>query len=202
MLLKLLSELGAQCLNTIDLLCNLLPNLNDFFIDVSTEEMRPLSRVMSCVFNVFHQLLQGLITGLLDCSHFNHHILDQALDQLLALTFWLESTVNLHLNHLREFLSHLNLLRFETFNIITNWICYFANFSAKVDFLLSPSKLLLFHPTIDGSNLGLQRVLQGHDGFILSLKFTSYNSIHGCVTVTHFLSFVFLFLLSHFILDV
>ena len=55
-LLELLCELGAENLQVFSLLRRLLIDLDDFFVDVATEEVGPLSRLVLSILNLLEDL--------------------------------------------------------------------------------------------------------------------------------------------------
>lgn len=73
--LELFGELRGECLDILDLLGDLAPDLDHLFIDVSTEEVRSLSRIMGCILNVLDQLLHRFVTQVLHTCHLHHHVL-------------------------------------------------------------------------------------------------------------------------------
>jgi hypothetical protein len=85
MLFKLLSELAAEGLYVVELFGYLLPNLQDLFINISRQEMCPLSRVLGSFFDVFDQFLHGLLLCFLKSLNLIHCISNQPLIQIFAL---------------------------------------------------------------------------------------------------------------------
>ena len=85
MFFKLLGQLRRKGFDVLDLLGDLASDFHNLFVDISTEEMSSLSRVMCCVFHILNQLLHSLVTQIFDSSNLDHDILDQVLNKHLSL---------------------------------------------------------------------------------------------------------------------
>ena len=94
------------------------------------------------------------------------------------------------------------MLVFEVFNIKTVIFLSFLYLCSHVDFLLISGNLFLLDPAIDGSNLLVETLLQSQKGLIFPLEFSFHNRIHGRISVTHLVPFMFALLAGDFILNV
>ena len=61
MLFELLRQLGAESLDSVDLLGDSLPDLHYLLVDVPGKEVGSLSRVLSCFFDLFAQFGRQLL---------------------------------------------------------------------------------------------------------------------------------------------
>ena len=130
---------------------------------------------MCSFLNVFDQLSHGLLLLVLKGLNLIHRVLNESLVQVFSLLVRLKPAIYLHLDHLGNLLSDLNLLALEIVDVVTNIILSLGNLSAQVDFLLVSLQLLLLDPAIDGSQLLLKALLDAHDGLIFALELSFNN---------------------------
>ena len=74
MLFELLSQFTAKSLDAIDLFGHPLTNLDNFLINVSRQEVSPLSRVLSCLLDFFTKLLSNRFRIVSHRSQLLHYI--------------------------------------------------------------------------------------------------------------------------------
>lgn len=153
MLLELLSEFGAENFEIFSLLTSLLIDFYNFFINISTQKVSSLSRVLLCFLDFLQDLTNIAILAFFDSRDFIHHILEQVIDQLLGLLVTVHALIDFHSDHFAQLVSNLQLTSLEAVNLILDSIVDFGNFSAQVDFLLSSGHFLLPDPAINTPDL-------------------------------------------------
>lgn len=191
MFFELFSEFSTESLYIFNLFTTLLPNLNNLFIYVPTQEVSPLSWIVLSLLHIFCQLHQGLVTLLLHYWHFLHDILNEWLHHVFGLLVRTESRVHFHLYHLWQLLCHLHLLTLEGVHVVTKRVWHLCYLTSQVYLLLGSVKFFLFNPPIDSSDLLLKAILQTHDSFVLPLEFTPHYGVHCCISITHLISVIF-----------
>ena len=156
MFLELFSELGAEHLKVLGLLRSLSIDLYDLFVDVATEEMGSFSGVLLSLLDFFEDLADLTVLALFDCSHLIHHVSEQVLNKQFCLFVAVHALIDLNSNHFTQLVSDLNLIVFETINLVADRVVDLSDFSAQVHFLLSPSHFFLSNPSINTANLSFQ----------------------------------------------
>ena len=157
---------------------------------------------MCCVFHVLDQLLHGLIAEIFNPCHLDHDILDQVLYKHFGLFVRGKPGIDLHADHLRELLSHLDLLSLESFDVKFGAIGDLRYLCPQHNLLLCPLKFFLLNPAINRSNLSLKGSLQREDSFVLPLELSPNDRVHGLIPIPHLLAFVLSLLVIHLLLDV
>ena len=188
MLLELLCELGAEHLKVLGLLGSLSVDLYDLFVDVATEEMSSFSRVLLSLLNFFEDLANLAILALFDRSHLIHHVSEQVLNEQFCLFVTVHALVDLNSNHFTQLVRDLNLIVFETINLVADRVIDLSDFSTQVHFLLSPSHFFLSDPSINTADLCFQVCINRLDRLIFALELLSDVCIHLIVSLAHLLN--------------
>ena len=202
MLLELLSEFGAENFEVFSLLSSLLVDFDDFFINISTQEVSSLSRVSLSFLDFLQDLTNVAILAFFDSCHFIHHILQQVVDQLLGFLVTIHALIDFHSDHFAQFVSNLQLAALEPIDLILDSVVDFGNFCAQVDFLLSSGHFFLPDPAIDAPDLGFQVGVQGLNGLIFALELIAHICIHLIVSLTHFVHSLSAFFALHAFFEV
>ena len=202
MLLKLFRQFGAKNLQVFCVFARLLVNLHDLFIYVSAEEVGPLGWVLLSLLDFLKNLTDVAILALLYRSHLVHHILEQVLHQLLGLLITVHALINLHTDHLAEFVRYLQLAALEAINFILDSVVDFGDFSAYDDFLLRSGHLLLPDPAVDAPDLGLKIRVEWLNSLILTLELVTHIGIHLVVALAHLFDALSALLSLHTLLQV
>jgi len=152
------------------LLRRFLVDLHHFFINVSTEEVSPLRRILLRVFDLLKDLTYVAVLTFLDCGDFSHDILKQVLDEHLGVSIAIHSLVNLNPDHLTQLVRYLHLVSLEAVNLVPDSIVDLGDLRPDVDLLLGASHLFLPDPAINAPDLGLEVGVQRLDRLVFPLE--------------------------------